>query len=86
MLDMFSVKLLPKPIRDISLIREIISNIDTVTELQELTIKYRNTEKLAARVTAQSKRLDRRTIARKYTFLLKRIAVLGNFISSTSLI
>ena len=65
MYTLFSVVLLPQPVRDINLVREIISNIDTVTELQELTVKYRNTEKLAERVKKKTRNLERRKISRK---------------------
>ncbi|KAL5261219.1 hypothetical protein ACHWQZ_G007057 [Mnemiopsis leidyi] len=64
MYNLFSVVLLPQPVRDINLVREIISNIDTVAELQELTVKYRNTEKLAERVKKKSGYLDQRKISR----------------------
>lgn len=66
MFNMFSIVLLPQAVREISLIREIISNIDTVAEMQELTVKYRNTEKLAARVRTQANRADKRKIPRKF--------------------
>jgi hypothetical protein len=65
MFHLFSVILIPQPVRDITLIREIISNIDSVTELQELTVKYRNSEKLASRVRAQARRMDKRSITRE---------------------
>ena len=82
MYNLFSVVLLPQPVRDINLVREIISNIDTVAELQELTVKYRNTEKLAERVKKKSGYLDQRKISRKFTFYRDSLELEVGYVSS----
>ena len=65
---MFSALLTPQHVRDIARIDQIISNIDTVTQLQDLTLKYKNAGKMATRTRYRTKKLRKKSIPSKSSF------------------